>query len=136
MIDKHKHNFRVCIYKGKAIDNQLIGLSEIAPTVLLENSLDMPQGHWPSGFYYDRNGNQISDPSRVIFAIYYNPLNLPTGITMNSGARFDYLYSAAGTKLAEIIYEPDADTPTVRRDYAGIFEFENSSHMKTKISNH
>ena len=31
-----------------------------------------------------------------IFAIYYNPLNLPTGI----------------------------------------FEFENSSHMKTKISNH
>ncbi|MBD5351038.1 MAG: hypothetical protein HDR89_09185 [Bacteroides sp.] len=134
MIDKREHNFRVCIYKGKAIDNQLIGLSEIAPTVLLENSLDMPQGHWPSGFYYDRNGNMVSDPSRGIFAIYYNPLNLPTGITMQSGARFDYLYSAAGTKLAEIIYEPGADTPTVRRDYAGIFEFENSSLARISLA--
>ena len=114
--------------------NQLIGLSEGAPTVLLENSLDMPQGHWPSGFYYDRNGNMVSDPSRGIFAIYYNPLNLPTGITMQSGARFDYLYSAAGTKLAEIIYEPDADTPTVRRDYAGIFEFENSSLARIALA--
>lgn len=134
MIDKRKHNFRVCIHQGKTIDNQLIGLSEGAPTVLLENSLDMPQGHWPSGFYYDRNGNQVSDPSRGIFAIYYNPLNLPTGITMQSGAHFDYLYSAAGTKLAEIIYEPDADTPTVRRDYAGIFEFENSSLARISLS--
>ncbi|MBD5296518.1 MAG: hypothetical protein HDS21_00335 [Bacteroides sp.] len=115
--------------------NQLIGLSEGAPTVLLENSLDMPQGHWPSGFYYDRNGNQVSDPSRGIFAIYYNPLNLPTGITMNSGARFDYLYSAAGTKLAEIIYEPgESGTPAIRRDYAGIFEYENSSLARISLS--
>ena len=115
--------------------NQLIGLSEGAPTVLLENSLDMPQGHWPSGFYYDRNGNQVSDPSRGIFAIYYNPLNLPTGITMNSGARFDYLYSAAGTKLAEIIYEPgESGTPAIRRDYAGIFEFENSSLARISLA--
>ena len=83
---------------------------------------------------YGRNGNMVSDPSRGIFAIYYNPLNLPTGITMNSGARFDYLYSAAGTKLAEIIYEPDADTPTVRRDYAGIFEFENSSLARISLA--
>ena len=115
--------------------NQLIGLSEGAPTVLLENSLDMPQGHWPSGFYYDRNGNMVSDPSRGIFAIYYNPLNLPTGITMNSGARFDYLYSAAGTKLAEIIYEPgESGTPTIRRDYAGIFEYENSSLARISLA--
>ena len=115
--------------------NQLMGLSEGAPTVLLENSLDMPQGHWPSGFYYDRNGNQVSDPSRGIFAIYYNPLNLPTGITMNSGARFDYLYSAAGTKLAEIIYEPgESGTPAIRRDYAGIFEFENSSLARIALA--
>ena len=76
----------------------------------------------------------VSDPSRGIFAIYYNPLNLPTGITMNSGARFDYLYSAAGTKLAEIIYEPNASTPTVRRDYAGIFEFENSSLARISLA--
>ena len=115
--------------------NQLMGLSEGAPTVLLENSLDMPQGHWPSGFYYDRNGNMVSDPSRGIFAIYYNPLNLPTGITMNSGARFDYLYSAAGTKLAEIIYEPgESGTPAIRRDYAGIFEFENSSLARIALA--
>ena len=83
---------------------------------------------------YGRNGNMVSDPSRGIFAIYYNPLNLPTGITMNSGARFDYLYSAAGTKLAEIIYEPNASTPTVRRDYAGIFEFENSSLTRISLA--
>ncbi|MBD5319318.1 MAG: hypothetical protein HDS07_00225, partial [Bacteroides sp.] len=69
------------------------------------------------------------------FAIYYNPLNLPTGITMNSGARFDYLYSAAGTKLAEIIYEPgESGTPAIRRDYAGIFEFENSSLARIALA--
>ena len=77
----------------------------------------------------------VSDPSRGIFAIYYNPLNLPTGITINSGARFDYLYSAAGTKLAEIIYEPgESGTPAIRRDYAGIFEFENSSLARISLA--
>ena len=103
--------------------NQLLTLRDDAPTVLLEASLDLPEGAWSgSDFAYDANGNQTRDMSRGVSDVTYNVLNLPQRVEFASGARIDYLYSASGTKLAEIVYDTDGALIS-RRDYVGQFEF-------------
>lgn len=58
--------------------NQLSALRDDAPTVLLEASLDLPEGAWSgSDFKYDANGNQTRDMSRGVSDVSYNVLNLP-----------------------------------------------------------
>ena len=103
--------------------NQLLTLRDDAPTVLLEASLDLPEGAWSgSDFAYDANGNQIRDMSRGVSDVTYNVLNLPQRVEFADGGRIDYLYSASGTKLAETVYDA-AGTLISRRDYIGQFEF-------------
>ncbi|MEF2643890.1 MAG: RHS repeat-associated core domain-containing protein [Paramuribaculum sp.] len=103
--------------------NQLSTLRDAAATVLLEASLDLPCGEWAgSDFCYDFNGNQTRDMSRGVSDVSYNVLNLPQRVEFASGARIDYLYSASGTKLAEIVYDTDGALIS-RRDYVGQFEF-------------
>ena len=103
--------------------NRLSELRDDAPTVLLEASLDLPEGAWSgSDFAYDANGNQTRDMSRGVSDVTYNVLNLPQRVEFASGARIDYLYSASGTKLAEIVYDTDGALIS-RRDYVGQFEF-------------
>ena len=58
--------------------NRLSELRDDAPTVLLEASLDLPEGAWSgSDFGYDANGNQTRDMSRGVSDVTYNVLNLP-----------------------------------------------------------
>lgn len=97
--------------------NQLTSMTEEAGTVLLENSLDIPEGIWENGdFEYDANGNQTRDMSRDIEDIKYDSCNRPVKVT-TADEEIDFLYSADGTKLAQIIPEND-----IRRDYCGAFE--------------
>lgn len=97
--------------------NQLTSMTEEAGTVLLENSLDIPEGIWENGdFEYDANGNQTRDMSRDIEDIQYDSCNRPVKVT-TADEEIDFLYSADGTKLAQIIPEND-----IRRDYCGAFE--------------
>ncbi len=97
--------------------NQLTSMTEEAGTVLLENSLDIPEGIWKNGdFGYDANSNQTRDMSRDIEDIQYDSCNRPVKVT-TADEEIDFLYSADGTKLAQIIPEND-----IRRDYCGAFE--------------
>lgn len=71
--------------------------------------------------------------SRGVADIEYNALNLPRRIEMASGGSIEYLYTSAGTKLAEIVRDSDG-TQTKRRDYAGIFEFEDSEMKNISLA--
>ena len=103
--------------------NRLSELRDDAPTVLLEASLDLPEGAWSgSDFAYDANGNQTRDMSRGVSDVTYNVLNLPQRVEFADGGRIDYLYSASGTKLAETVYDASGSLLS-RRDYVGQFEF-------------
>ncbi|MCM1293441.1 MAG: RHS repeat-associated core domain-containing protein, partial [Bacteroides sp.] len=105
--------------------NQLVGLRDDADDVLLESSLDLRSGTYGSdAFDYDANGNQTRDMSRGVAEVVYNALNLPQSVTMEDGSTISYLYSADGTKLAEIVCDAQGDTIS-RRDFVGSLEYVN-----------
>ena len=51
-------------------------------------------------FYYDANGNMITDLDREIVTIKYNLLNLPELIQFKNGCQIKNTYSADGQKLS------------------------------------
>ncbi len=51
-------------------------------------------------FYYDANGNMITDLDRDIVTIKYNLLNLPDLIQFKNGCQIKHTYSAGGQKLS------------------------------------
>ena len=103
--------------------NQLHTLRDDAPEVLLEASMDVASGTYPSGsFAYDANGNMTCDPSRNITDMEYNALNLPQRITFADGSRIDWLYTSSGEKLRQTVIAATGDTLS-RRDYIGSYLF-------------
>ena len=103
--------------------NQLHTLRDDAPEVLLEASMDVSSGLYPSGsFAYDANGNMTSDMSRDITDMEYNALNLPCRATFADGSRIDWLYTASGEKLRQTVIAATGDTLS-RRDYLGPYLF-------------
>ena len=116
------------------IGNQLASLRDDAATVLLENSLDIPNGSWSgTDFAYDANGNQTRDMSRGVADITYNELNLPARIEFEDGAAIEYLYSASGTKLAEIPSRIGLMAGN-RRDYVGLIEYEQNKITRIALT--
>ena len=116
------------------IGNQLASLRDDAATVLLENSLDIPNGSWSgTDFAYDANGNQTRDMSRGVADITYNELNLPARIEFEDGATIEYLYSASGTKLAEIPSRIGLMAGN-RRDYVGLIEYEQNKMTRIALT--
>ncbi len=86
--------------------NRLQKVTDSADEVLLEASLDFHDGADNDYEYgYDANGNMVRDDNRGIVHIDYNVLNLPLTIAFSSGDRLDYIYDAAGVKLA-VVYTP------------------------------
>lgn len=88
-------------------------------------------------YEYDANGNMTSDANKGIESIEYNHLNLPIVVTLsnvegsgNSG-RIEYIYDAAGTKLAQIVYE--GGTQTKRTDYQGTFIYESKDEGPSQL---
>ncbi|MEP1790270.1 hypothetical protein [Reichenbachiella sp.] len=75
-------------------------------------------------YVYDANGNMISDANKGIEKIEYNHLNLPIKVEMNADGsdRIEYIYDAAGIKMAQIVYEGGVETK--RTDYQGAFIYE------------
>lgn len=82
-------------------------------------------------YEYDANGNMISDANKGIESIEYNHLNLPIKVTMSplegemQGGVIEYIYDAAGTKLAQLVYE--AGQLKKRTDYQGEFIYQNDT---------
>ncbi|HTE30395.1 MAG TPA: RHS repeat-associated core domain-containing protein, partial [Chryseolinea sp.] len=80
-------------------------------------------------YSYDANGNMIRDLNKGISTaitdnanfIRYNFLNLPERV-IKSGASAFYIYTATGSKVAQVI---DYGTTVKQTDYAGEFIYEN-----------
>ena len=77
----------------------------------------------PSGqYYYDDNGNLITDGSRNMDIDYYNTLNLPGVLDFGNDNLLHYYYTATGDKLIKQVM-PDGE-PLQRLDYLGNFVYE------------
>ncbi|WP_281335986.1 DUF6443 domain-containing protein [Flavobacterium eburneipallidum] len=70
-------------------------------------------------YAYDSNGNMTADQNKSITNIEYNHLNLPTQITLASGA-IEYKYDATGVKQRKIV------SGGATTDYAGGFQYESN----------
>jgi RHS repeat-associated protein len=68
-------------------------------------------------YFYDANGNMIQDGNKGISSIIYNHLNLPSKIIMDDGRFIEYIYDAAGIKLAQVVHDGDS----VITEYDGEF---------------
>ena len=79
------------------------------------------------------NGNQTRDMSRGVADITYNELNLPARIEFEDGATIEYLYSASGTKLAEIPSRIGLMAGN-RRDYVGLIEYEQNKMTRIALT--
>ncbi|WP_422361270.1 hypothetical protein [Reichenbachiella sp.] len=111
----------------KYVGNQLTKVDDTGST-----DLGFKDGASASTEYeYDANGNMISDANKGIEKIEYNHLNLPVKVTMfplegeTQGGVIEYIYDAAGTKLAQMVYE--GGTQTKRTDYQGAFIYESKN---------
>jgi hypothetical protein len=74
-------------------------------------------------YTYDANGNMISDKNKLITAITYNHLNLPTKVTKSTGDYITYQYDATGRKLLQDVYNP-TNILQKRSDYRGEWFYE------------
>jgi RHS repeat-associated protein len=79
-------------------------------------------------YLYDDNGNMITDKNKGIATIKYNELNLPEIITFEDGRYLEYIYDAAGIKVAQKVYKDGAGTlATKETKYVGGMIFENDT---------
>ncbi len=72
---------------------------------------------------YDDNGNMTQDLNKGITNIAYNYLNLPETITFENGNSIQYIYDAAGIKLAQKVFEDGVETKNT--EYVGSNIYEN-----------
>ena len=76
-------------------------------------------------YFYDDNGNMISDENKHISEIFYNHLNLPTQINFGGLGTITYLYDATGRKVKKVVNETQINTTTVT-DYLNGFQYKNN----------
>ncbi|RYU77813.1 DUF6443 domain-containing protein [Hymenobacter persicinus] len=75
-------------------------------------------------YQYDANGSLTADRNKGITSILYNHLNLPRRIAFGNDS-IVFRYSAAGQKVAKLVYE--TGKPMQQTDYAGAFQYEQDS---------
>jgi RHS repeat-associated protein len=79
-------------------------------------------------YYYDSNGNMLSDTNKGIGVsahIAYNHLNLPTQVSLPNGT-ISYIYDAAGVKLKKTVNNT-AESSLTTTEYAGNYIYENDN---------
>jgi RHS repeat-associated protein len=121
--------------------NRLLGVLDQAP---LPSSFGPRQPERPdfydspsngADYTYDANGSLLSDQNKALTTIRYNHLHLPTRLvwsgtaTTQHGGQGDsikFIYSAAGQKVAKLVYTHSQPQP-VRTDYLGAWQYENDS---------
>ncbi|TDN39906.1 hypothetical protein A8B98_16515 [Hymenobacter sp. UV11] len=83
--------------------------------------------HQSQEYGYDANGNLTADKNKGITGILYNHLNLPRQIHFGAvGDSVVFRYSAAGQKVAKLVYQTGKSTPQ-RTDYLGPYQYEQDS---------
>jgi RHS repeat-associated protein len=79
-------------------------------------------------YYYDSNGNMLSDTNKGIGVsahITYNHLNLPTQVSLPNGT-ISYIYDAGGMKLKKIVNNTTESSLTTT-EYAGNYIYEDGN---------
>lgn len=76
-------------------------------------------------YFYDANGNMVTDLNKGISTIQYNYLNLPARVEKNTGEYIKYIYDATGAKLSQEVY--NASELQKKSDYMGEFFYENDT---------
>jgi RHS repeat-associated protein len=79
-------------------------------------------------YYYDSNGNMLSDTNKGIGVsahIAYNHLNLPTQVSLPNGT-ISYIYDAVGMKLKKIV-DNTAESSLTTTEYAGNYVYEDGN---------
>ncbi len=76
-------------------------------------------------YWYDVNGNMLSDANKGITSILWNHINLPTEIKFNNSntQKINYTYSADGIKVRKVVNDGGNVTTT---DYAGSYQYVNN----------
>ncbi|MDH5379949.1 MAG: hypothetical protein OEW75_03805, partial [Cyclobacteriaceae bacterium] len=94
-------------------------------------------------YTYDANGNLTADKNKGILSIEYNHLNLPVKVTKDANNYIEYIYDAAGTKLAQMVHQESTDAvpvplPVKTTYYMGEFIYEqlDSSPIDLQLINH
>ena len=87
---------------------------------------------------YDANGSLTRDANKGITGILYNHLSLPRQVHFGQvGDSVVFRYSAAGQKVAKLVYQTGKATPQ-RTDYLGPYQYEGDSprffpHAKGRV---
>ncbi len=87
------------------------------------------QGGGSQIYTYDKNGNLLNDPNRLVSVTGYNLLNQPTVVNKFYGTRIEYTYSSTGTKLQQRTYGMGNLLKTT--DYVGPFVYETPTSQTT-----
>lgn len=110
----------------RATGNQLQSVVDLAPSHPATHDF---QGGGSQLYTYDKNGNLLNDPNRLITVSNYNLLNQPTSIDKYYGSRIEYTYTATGTKLQQRTYTMGNLQKTT--DYVGPFVYETPATQTT-----
>ncbi len=87
---------------GGNYTNQLRNVSDYGDAV--NGFYDQTNAGIDEEYLYDPNGNMIVDDNKG-HDVYYNYLNLPGEIDFGNGNKIEYIYNAAGVKLAKKTYK-------------------------------
>ncbi|MDH5380573.1 MAG: RHS repeat-associated core domain-containing protein, partial [Cyclobacteriaceae bacterium] len=94
-------------------------------------------------YTYDANGNLTADKNKGIINIEYNHLNLPVKVTKDANNYIEYIYDAAGIKLAQMVHQESTDAvpvplPVKTTYYMGEFIYEqlDASPIDLQLINH
>ena len=103
--------------------NQLMSVADGATATTEKEGGFRDRNALGNDYQYDANGNMILDKNKEIAVIEYNYLNLPQKITKENGDYIKYVYDAAGSKLAQSVFQ--GNTQMKKTDYVGGFIYEN-----------
>lgn len=82
--------------------NRVTGVSDIAPAVTQNGSMDYPGGNTSKILAYNAFGALVSDPGRGITSVSYDNFGNPTKIQYSGSRSTANVYSAAGEKLKTV----------------------------------
>lgn len=114
-------------YTYASNSNNLIKVDDdIAPSITENYSLpDFKDGvNTAEEYYYDPNGNLTGDDNKHVEGIYYNYLNKPIKMIVESKGTIKYVYDAAGNKLQKRL-EDEYGNVIETWDYIGSFVYKN-----------
>jgi RHS repeat-associated protein len=120
-LTRHGKNLNMDILNYDYTGNQLLAVRDDGV-----DTVGFKDGNTSGNDYeYDANGNMTKDLNKGIVDIDYNHLNLPSKVIKDANNYIEYIYDAAGIKLAQIVQEEGQPRDTTL--YAGEFIYENNS---------